>query len=244
MIEDVAVENLTEIRDVFHKIDVEFWLDHGTLLAAVRDGKIIEWDSDVDLGTWYDNTKQILSALGEFKKRRFTTVLNSKRGNLGVKRDGCYVGVSLYRERGNCAWTVPPVFLRELNRVEKLLNWWMNVSTPITYTTPEGKFLRRSGPFLSLVPLTLKQHLADITWSILDRRGCIIPLMIPKHYFEDLSIIEFYGIEFDIPSNVEQYLEYRYGSSWKIPTKKWKYKDNGAMSAEIRLCDFNSSLYE
>jgi hypothetical protein len=237
MIENVAVDNLTEIKDVFDIIDVKFWLDHGTLLGAVRDGRIIEWDSDVDLGTWYYNTKKILSAFGEFKKRRFTAGLDCKRGNLGIRRGGCYVGVSLYRDRGNYAWTIPPVFLRGLNRVEKVLNWWIGASSSITYTAPEGKFLRRSGPFLSLVPLPLTQHLADITWSILVRRGCIIPLIVPKHYFEALSTIEFYGIEFNIPSDVEKYLEYRYGSSWRTPIKEWKYKDDGAMSAEIRLCD-------
>lgn len=53
-----------------------------------------------------------------------------------------------------------------------------------------------------------------------------------------------YGVKmsfmFRVPFNVEKYLEYRYGSDWKIPIKKWKYKDDGAMSAEIRLCDFNA----
>ena len=238
MREETAVENLREIKDVFDKIGVEFWLDHGTLLGAVRDGKIIEWDSDVDLGIWYDHAKQILSASGDFKKRRFMASLNTKTGSLGIRRLGCYIGVSLYRKRGSYAWTIPPVHLREMKRVEKVLNWSMDVLSQIIYAKPEG-FLRKSEPFLSLVPLNLKQLLANITWYILDRRGCIIPLIVPKRYFEKLSTIQFYGMEFNVPFNVKKYLEYRYGNSWKTPIKKWKYTDDGAMNPEIRFCDFN-----
>lgn len=240
MREETAVENLREIKDVFDKIGVEFWLDHGTLLGAVRDGKIIEWDSDVDLGMWYDSAKQIMSASGEFKERGFTAALNTKRGGLGIRRFGCFVDVYLYRKRGSYAWVIPPVYLREMKRVEKVLDWSMDTLSEIIFAKPE-RFLRKSEPFLSLVPLNLKQLLADITWSILDRRGCIIPLIVPKCYFEKLSTIQFYGMEFNVPFSVEKYLEYRYGNSWKTPINKmeWKYADDGAMNPEIRFCDFN-----
>jgi len=64
---DVAVKNLREVKDVFDKNDVNFWLDTGTLLGAVRDGKMIEWDHDMDLGLWYNDVKRIISAFSEFK---------------------------------------------------------------------------------------------------------------------------------------------------------------------------------
>ena len=55
------MESLKEIKDVFDKIGIGFCLDGGTLLGAARDGKIIEWASNVDLGTCYDDTKQVIS---------------------------------------------------------------------------------------------------------------------------------------------------------------------------------------
>ena len=56
-----AVENLREIKDILDKNNVKFWLDAGTLLGAVRDGKIIEWDNNIDLGTWYNNVTRLIS---------------------------------------------------------------------------------------------------------------------------------------------------------------------------------------
>lgn len=81
-----AVENLREIKDILDKNGVEFWLDSGTLLGAVRDGKIIEWDTDIDLGTWYTNVTQLTSIFPEFKKRGFSAFLDMKWGAMSILR--------------------------------------------------------------------------------------------------------------------------------------------------------------
>ena len=43
----------------------------------------------------------------------------------------------------------------------------------------------------------------------------------PKHFFERLRSIEFYGMTFNSPSDVEDYLKYHYGQDWKTPKRKW-----------------------
>ena len=50
----------------------------------------------------------------------------------------------------------------------------------------------------------------------------------PKHYFEKLDKIEFYGMEFNIPNNVQDYLRFKYGENWRIPDRKWDYRNDGA----------------
>ncbi len=53
---------------------------------------------------------------------------------------------------------------------------------------------------------------------------------IPKHYFENLNTINFYGMTFNIPSDVESYLEYHYGEDWRKPRKEWDFlKDDGTI---------------
>lgn len=59
--EDAFPSLLREAKRVVDKHGVEFWLDSGTLLGAVRDGKIIPWEHDIDLATWYTNSWRIVS---------------------------------------------------------------------------------------------------------------------------------------------------------------------------------------
>ena len=43
--------------------------------------------------------------------------------------------------------------------------------------------------------------------------------VIPSRYFTTLSKIKFYGIEFRVPSNTEEYLTYRYGKTGESQIK-------------------------
>ena len=60
-----------------------------------------------------------------------------------------------------------------------------------------------------------------------------MPVIVPKQYFEKLITIKFYEDIFSIPSNVEKYLEFRYGKDWKVPKKEWEWwNDDGAANFE------------
>lgn len=225
---EIVAENLREIKEIFDKIGIDYWLDLGTLLGAVRDGKIIEWDTDVDLGTWYDNVKQIISTFPEFKKRGFYIEVNRKTGFVATRRSGCSVDIHSYRKRSDYAWEV---WIAEKRRIDKILSSYAYILTRGKHAKPERVFTRKSEPFFSLLPLTLKQLLGDIMWSVLEKLGCITPIVVPKRYFEELSTMQFYGMQFNAPFDVEKYLEYRYGKNWKTPTKKWTYyRDDGAIN--------------
>jgi hypothetical protein len=229
MDERAAVKDLKEIKDVFDKVGVTFWLDCGTLLGAVRDGKLIEWDADIDLGTWYNNMKQIVSAFPLFKKKGFRVILNKRYGSAHISKS-CGVGVCLFRRTGDYAWKLFPAVNK---RIGRLLGLFINRLTSLeTYTKPEGKrFVRKSEFFLAPFPLKLRGFMTDVTWSIMDRCDCIVPWVVPRRYFEKLSTIQFYGVEFNIPSEIERYLEYRYGKNWRAPNKNWIwFKDDGAVN--------------
>lgn len=44
-----AKEDLFEIKRVFDSLNIPFWLNGGTLMAAVRDKHFFDWDHDLDI---------------------------------------------------------------------------------------------------------------------------------------------------------------------------------------------------
>ena len=47
-----AKKVLKEVKEVFGSHNIEFWLNFGGLLGAVRDGKFIPYDDDIELSAW------------------------------------------------------------------------------------------------------------------------------------------------------------------------------------------------
>lgn len=106
MEEELAVSVLKQVKETLDKHDIEFWLITGTLLGAVRDGKFIPWDWDIDLATWYRNLPKIVSAVKELRSKGFAVygpisyprnyhIFEIHVNILG--KEGCTVSVVLYR---------------------------------------------------------------------------------------------------------------------------------------------------
>ena len=77
---------LFDIKKVFDKNNINFFLSHGTLLGYVRDNQLIPWDSDVDLGTFED--------VGNFKSNKVVDALRDNGFKVNANGDE-YRGYSL-----------------------------------------------------------------------------------------------------------------------------------------------------
>lgn len=236
---ELAVKSLREVKEVFDKLGIRCWLDWGTLLGAVRDGEIIEWDNDIDLGTMEDDWGKILSAIPELEKREF----HAHFQNLKIQKHitfhhfGCETDVFIYQTRGRWAIILFPTKNR-INRIYRDLNVLFNLLLcHKIYVRPKYepvvKIVERC---LSPFPPKLKKLLSEIVsmlmLMLLSRAIIEKLIVIPKHYFEKLGTIKFYGMTFNIPSNVEDYLKLHYGEDWKTPKKEWMWlKDNGTVRA-------------
>ena len=55
-----AMKLLCAARDVFSKHGISWWLIHGTLLGAHREGGIIEGDNDIDYGLWEEDYVELV----------------------------------------------------------------------------------------------------------------------------------------------------------------------------------------
>lgn len=238
MKESLTVKDLREVKEVLDKLSVKCWLDYGTLLGAVRDGKIIEGDHDIDFGTFDDSWEKIAIAIPEFEKRgfkvhfvKFEPCENFSQKDAVFHRFGLPIGIHFYQVKSRNAIRFANLANRfidsQTNRIsqdvkglhyllssQKVYTWWNPKLNPIV------EVLKRC---LSPLPSELKKSLSklvQLAWMEIPK--IMMAVIVPKHYFEKLGNIKFYGIEFEIPSNVEDYLKNRYCVNWKAKRKNWK----------------------
>jgi hypothetical protein len=85
-----AIDLLKKVTKEINKNKIEYWLEGGTLLGAIRDKKLIPWDHDLDIGIKFSNEKKIQKLISSLKKYFFVRPLkfpsDPKIWNLGKYR--------------------------------------------------------------------------------------------------------------------------------------------------------------
>ena len=249
MREDRIVNTLREVREVLNKYKVEFWLDSGALLGAIREGKLIPWDHDIDLGAWYKDLDKIIDACKELKSRGFVIdSLVCEKGeeaitvNVDRKREYPIV-IELHKVKNDMLVRKNlqnPGFDKE-TRLRQLfrrgLKYVVWVLSRPSFVGDNPKYVPKMVHIalikvVLLMPDKMVKFLDNILSKIIYKLGYIwVEERIPANFFRKFSTIEFYGMKFKVPCPVEKYLEFRYGKDWKIPKKNWSFsRDDGAFS--------------
>ncbi len=233
MNEEASIELLKKLKEILDRYNIEFWLDGGTLLGAVRDGKIIPWDRDIDLGSWSKNLPKIASLYPIFNKHGISLTFALDEINFRNRKTGAYVGMYIYRIEGENAVRNPVINPREYyyrngKVCRKRFQHWLRVLTKhliwilmddnVSCNSPQF-FLRKIASFF---PLQLKHYLVMFIKKIAYKMGIrYAKVIVPKRYFENLKILKFYNMDFKVPAETEDYLAYRYGNNWRTPIRKY-----------------------
>ncbi len=216
-------EDLIRIKKILDKHNIEFWLDCGTLLGAVRDGKFIPWDSDADLGVWKKDLKKLIFVCHELQKDGYKITLG--RSGISIEKGSSFPFALLFydisedkvlKEWGD--YRTRP----HLRRFVDLLSWMFLTSyySGINPFKIHGtkNIIRVGLAYIGvLVPSFISKWVIQKSGSITERYLSIIP----KKYFVNLTTLQFYGTNFKAPNPTEEYLTYRYGQDWQIPKKQW-----------------------
>jgi len=92
---DKADKDLIEVKEVYDKFGVKFWLFAGTLLGAVRDKNYITYDHDMDCGMYFEDNDKILDIFKELRERGFKCMMGP---NMPDKDKGHrYFAFKIYR---------------------------------------------------------------------------------------------------------------------------------------------------
>lgn len=223
--QNVLIDLLRQVKEVLDEHCIEFWLDCGTLLGAVRDGKFIPWERDIDFGSWRENVSNSvkISISKELCGRGFKVWISEN--HMTIKKEELWADVNFYRVNDDKA--ILPMYY-STNLIGTFLAVFSKVlSVPYYYEVDFREnptmFVRNILIMISrALPSLLRKRLAKILSVIYEKIGCRdVPLVIPISYFSDLSTITFYGMEFRVPAKTEEYLVYRYGEDWQIPRRDW-----------------------
>jgi len=245
MKETLAVQVLRQVKDVLDGEGTQFWLESGALLGAVRSGKFISWDIDIDLGTLARNDLELhMKTLAkEFCKKGFETYFSLYHNIMAMEKNGIDVQLNFWRLVDDEA-TTPLQYKENLLGAFLFNAVWILLfshsgevnSEALNTTFKKVKFVLVK--ITSLICESFKLRLAKFFRGVAkktgNRRGLAV---IPRHFFTKFSNIEFYGMKFKTPAPVEDYLLYYYGEDWRIPTRDWTYvrKDRKIISRTERI---------
>lgn len=217
------VEALREVKQILDDAGVKYWLDWGTLLGAVRDGKIIPWDTDIDLGTMCSEADKLVRKIPELEQKGFKVDVT----DIGfyIFREPVTISIILYQLREDKAWLALRKGKGVLPNFNTLMvRYFSLLADRILYRNLSSK---SKMPMWEKIAFALIPSFADHTVRKLSFKACewlgieYIAVVIPKYYFENLDSIHFYNMKFNIPSSVHEYLSLKYGENWIEPDPNW-----------------------
>lgn len=209
--------SLLELNELSQIFNIKIFLDAGTLLGAIRENKFIEWDNDIDLGLIWDDYSEVILKnfmLAAYKNgweiNYSTTIISLIKNNVEVNICIYYRNNDLFNTHYVRYYSGNP-FLIFCKNVKKGIH---KVSFGSGFKFKIKKIILNNSLILNILSPTLLNILIKEEIKVVS---------IPSHFFEKLSITNFYNCKFNVPYESINYLIYRYGKDWNIPRKEFDY---------------------
>ena len=210
---DHLIEIQHYIHDLFEEHEIEYWMDFGTLLGAVRTGENVEFDDDGDFGVFGKDEKKIIS----LKQR--------------AAADGFCINPKWHLDR--MAGKGIPQKEEDLIRFCRSENNDIYVDV-FPWRKGHGGFWNSgvSNDGLMWNKFGLNVVKAYPNWFTVERSS-------NHRYFygEFLSKVKLHGKYMLAPRDPEAFLEMRFGQDWRIPQNK-KVHNASALACHRRMFSY------
>lgn len=222
--EKKAIETLRKIKNILDKHNIEYWLDEGALLGAVRDKKLIEWDNDIDLSVWYTTLPRIISLFNEILNVGCEICFFEWKKHIKLIDKGYEIDINLYHLKNDKA-TRTWYEHNKLGRILDYIMWTFHLRNAESRKSDAPLFLTKILVSISnALPDKLNKKILGLIFKLYKKKGCrLVQMSVPSHFFTNLSTLDFYGMKIKVPKKTEEYLELRYGKDWRIPKRDYIY---------------------
>jgi hypothetical protein len=218
---DQWLEAMKTMKTIFEKHHIHYWLDRGTLLGAIHHGDFIPWDTDVDMGLWYDTLLPVFRCKPDFEKTPFE--LYYTNGHFSIRDRAtkehiiCLLLRDLHNNKYNWTYFYPPftflAFLLEAN--DDVYN-----EDSVRKFKPD---LKRMVKIFRHIPPSGREFLETILFKF---QVCFrLFRRFPKasaSSFEEFISYSLHNERYPVPSGSLKYLEEFFGPDWKTPMFKKK----------------------
>jgi len=232
--ESVLIKILEEANEYLNTNKIIYWLDCGTLLGAVRDKGLIQWDSDIDIGCWKTDGDYRLkqNIKKHFEAQGYNVYLTDYYINIHNPNYPQYnFDINFYSIKGDKAITpsssLSPYLKDPLSiTINHLIRFIYNNRLYVKNYSPSVKHIIKiaysairtiflilpsswQDSFLKIliyIRLNLTNHKAEV---------------VKRYIFDDLLLYKVFNGVYPIPKKYQEYLASRYGLSWKTPIQKW-----------------------
>lgn len=221
------LECLKDMKAVLDRHQIIFWLEHGTLLGFVREGKIIEYDDDIDISTF---SNSLIPKIEKVSKELYDLgydvyISNTK---LTARKGKNHASLYLYNLK---TYGKSKYIIR--NRISKkdIIGNILQYVFLQSFKTPHIDYihnftLKTKALVLSkqvVMRLPAKKQLYNLLLSFGKRTNHLFPydININSFFVSGFKSVDFHDIEVNIPIKSEEYLERIYGEDWKTPDKSW-----------------------
>lgn len=226
----VALDILKEFDRICRKNNIEYWLDGGTLLGAVRHKGFIPWDDDIDVCVKKEDEEKLKKCLEEelpyyYFLEKFG---NEKRDHFYKLKDKYSIENSMLKEKDNI-W-IDIFLMNKIKDDKKIKNTILKKRKIIKKKYPNSKLwlnIRENIKWFLLSLIGIKDQGLEAEKifdesakeydSFIYMRGYTWWHTYKKDWIFPLKEIEFEGYKFLSPNNYHKYLTSYYGDYMKLP---------------------------
>lgn len=217
----IDIKALQALDKVFKKNDIPYWLTCGTLLGAVREGKPIEWDWDIDIAIFFKDLLRVYFIRKEFEKYGYAFKTVPKPG---IWKDNkhviCVVPIKIYSGQ-----------LTQMYGWDLIAKMGHFVDRDLA-SVCEDRCLMSRLPNHLLFLLSLLFNQKRLKWG-------------EYKWLGNFAYVEMCGDYYPIPEHVEEYLKYKY-RDWRTPLKgvAWLKQERIINAAKWSRFDEKACLFE
>jgi len=230
---------LRELHVAIEAFGVRCWIDQGTLLGAIRSNSFLKEEKDIDLGILYKDVPNLFRSIPFFKDMGFDVRIHCN--DVALIKNRFPVVIAVYQPvKGDHYLHLdsPCINLREQNIFYWKCRWRYRLETVYNAVSYRKLHVLRDNierSFFEFTKPMFKRSLVltftFMLWKLLG--GKFSAWFVPdRQFYDELDVVTFYGMEFNTPSSVEEYLAFKYGADWTIEMKnpeKWNiWTDDGA----------------